>query len=82
MRMYVCNFFARRFTDMLPFDFMLTRRHVNAVHLYTRSVLLYCVLSKTGFEGDKKPKLLTHLLVRRHLCVHTESYISTANILT
>ena len=38
--MYVCNFFVRRVTDMLPFDFILIRRRVNAVHLYTLSVFL------------------------------------------
>jgi hypothetical protein len=53
MRMYVCNFFAWRFTDMLTFDFMLIRRHLNAVHLYTLSALVCYVLYKTGSEGDK-----------------------------
>ena len=51
--MYVCNLFARRFSDMLPFDFMLIRRHVNAIDLYTLSVRVYYVLSKTGSEGGK-----------------------------
>jgi uncharacterized protein (DUF2225 family) len=50
--MYVCNFFDRRFTDTLPFDFTLICRHVNAAHLYTLSVLVYYVLSKTESEGD------------------------------
>jgi hypothetical protein len=67
---------------MLPFDFMLIRRHVNTIDLYTLSILVYYVLYKTGSEGDKYPKLVTHVLVSRHLCLYTESYISTANILT
>ena len=35
-----------------PFDYMLIRRHVNAVYLYTLSVLMYYILSKTGYDSD------------------------------
>jgi len=66
---------------MLPFDFMLIRRHVKAVYLFTLSLLVYYVLSETGLDSDMLPKLVTHVLVSRHLCLYTESYISTAYIL-
>ena len=61
---------------------MLIRCHVNAVYLYTLSVLVYYILSKTGFDSDMLPKLLAHVVESRHLCLYTGSYISTARILT